>query len=80
MSVESAKTCVQAATNPPKPLPRHALASRAHPVGVCECNERAEAADYRLGVTIEIAEAERIANERGLPFEVVLPSEHQEMW
>ena len=43
-------------------------------------DERGEAADYRLGVTIEIAEAERIANERGLPFEVVLPSEHQEMW
>lgn len=43
-------------------------------------NETAEAANYRVGVTLEIEEAERIANERGLPFEVVLPSEHQEMW
>ena len=42
--------------------------------------ESKEAADYRVGVAAEIAEAERIANERGLPFEVVLPSEHQEMW
>lgn len=42
--------------------------------------ESAEAADYRKGVTSEIADAERIAKERGLPFEVVLPNEHQEMW
>lgn len=43
-------------------------------------NESAEAANYRRGVTLEIQDAERIAKERGLPFEVVLPSEHQEMW
>ena len=43
-------------------------------------NESAEAANYRVGVTLEIQDAERIATERGLPFEVVLPSEHQEMW
>ena len=42
--------------------------------------ESKEAADYRKGVTAEIADAERIANEKGLPFEVVLPNEHQEMW
>ena len=42
--------------------------------------EPKEAAEFRAGVTAEIDQARQIAEARGLPFVVEIPSETPEMW
>ena len=43
-------------------------------------SESKEAAEFRAGVTQEIAAARKIADERDLPFMVEIPNETPEMW